>query len=216
MRCPYWRESSCERFCKVPSTENYCWSKIGNGVITLLWQPRCHCNPDHDKFSVLIQLWWQFFQMCVYGDVVYAQTWYWPWKKCIEPPSYASTAYVVAIRPSFLFEKFPVHLWSRLFQGFHHSANYTICIYIETRGNHQILSRSQAARAFYCKMARHCIVGNNNAATHNKLYTCHKSTAWAPTAQGTRAKRGNAIPDWHLTSETGNGLCESLNNGPFI
>ena len=74
-------KSSCERFCKVPSAENYCWSKIGNGVITLLWQPRCHCNPDHDKFSFLIQLWWQFFQMCVYGDVVYAQTWYWPWKK---------------------------------------------------------------------------------------------------------------------------------------
>ena len=23
----------------------------------------------------LIQLWWQFFQMFVYGDVVYAQTW---------------------------------------------------------------------------------------------------------------------------------------------
>ena len=85
------------------------------------------------------------------------------------------------------------------------------CIHIDTRDNHQILSRSQPARAFYCKRARHCIVRNNNAATHHKPYTCHKSTAWAPTAQGT-----NAIRDWHLTTETGNGLCERLNKGPFI
>ena len=28
-------------------------SKIGNSVISLLWQLRCHCNPDHDKFSSL-------------------------------------------------------------------------------------------------------------------------------------------------------------------
>ena len=104
-------KSSCERFCKVPSAENYCWSKIVNGVITLLWQPRCHFNPDHDKFSVLIQLWWQFFQMCVYRDVVYVQTWYWAWKKCIEPPSYASTAYVVAIWRSFVFDSF-VKIWT--------------------------------------------------------------------------------------------------------
>ena len=26
-------------------------SKIGNSVISLLWQLRCHCNPDHNKFS---------------------------------------------------------------------------------------------------------------------------------------------------------------------
>ena len=32
------------------------------------------------KIFILIQLWSQFFQMFVYGDVVYAQTWYWPWK----------------------------------------------------------------------------------------------------------------------------------------
>ena len=24
-------------------------SKIGNSVISLLWQLRCHCNPDHNK-----------------------------------------------------------------------------------------------------------------------------------------------------------------------
>ena len=28
-------------------------SKIGNSVISLLWQLRCHCNPDHNKVSSL-------------------------------------------------------------------------------------------------------------------------------------------------------------------
>ena len=28
-------------------------SKIGNSVISLLWQLRCHCNSDHNKFSSL-------------------------------------------------------------------------------------------------------------------------------------------------------------------
>ena len=28
-------------------------SKIGNGVISLLRQLQCHCNPDHNKFSSL-------------------------------------------------------------------------------------------------------------------------------------------------------------------
>ena len=28
-------------------------SKIGNSVISLLWQLQCHCNPDHNKFSSL-------------------------------------------------------------------------------------------------------------------------------------------------------------------
>ena len=28
-------------------------SKIGNSVISLLWQLRCCCNPDHNKFSSL-------------------------------------------------------------------------------------------------------------------------------------------------------------------
>ena len=27
--------------------------KIGGGFISLLWQLRCHCNPDHKKFSFL-------------------------------------------------------------------------------------------------------------------------------------------------------------------
>ena len=50
------------------------------------------------KFHLhLIQLWWQFFQMFAYGDVVYTQTWQvLTLKNCMEPFSYASTAYVVA------------------------------------------------------------------------------------------------------------------------
>ena len=28
-------------------------SKIGNSVISLPWQLRCHCNPNHNKFSSL-------------------------------------------------------------------------------------------------------------------------------------------------------------------
>ena len=28
-------------------------SKMGSGVISLLWQLRCHCNPVHNKFSYL-------------------------------------------------------------------------------------------------------------------------------------------------------------------
>ena len=32
---------------------NTAGSKIGNGVISLLWQLRCHCYPDHNQFSSL-------------------------------------------------------------------------------------------------------------------------------------------------------------------
>ena len=53
-------------------------SNIGNGVISLLWQLRCHCIPDHDKFSSLSN---KIFQMFVYGDVVMLRIGrYWPWK----------------------------------------------------------------------------------------------------------------------------------------
>ena len=65
---------------------------------------RCYDNSDviatliTTNFHLyLIQLRWQFFQMLVYGDVVYAQTWQvLTLKNRIEPFSYASTAYVVA------------------------------------------------------------------------------------------------------------------------
>ena len=65
---------------------------------------RCYDNSDviatliMTNFHLyLIQLWWQFFQMFVYGDVVYAQTWQvFTLKTCIEALSCASTACVVA------------------------------------------------------------------------------------------------------------------------
>ena len=37
-------------------------------------------QPWWRQIFILIQLRSQFFQMFVYGDVVYAQTWYWHWK----------------------------------------------------------------------------------------------------------------------------------------
>ena len=38
---------------QLPVPRNTAASKIGNGVILLLWQLRCHCNPDHNNFSSL-------------------------------------------------------------------------------------------------------------------------------------------------------------------
>ena len=63
-------------------------TKIGNGIISLPWKLQCHCNPDHNKFSSLSNtLWWQLFQISVYSDVVYAQTWkVLTLKNCIESP----------------------------------------------------------------------------------------------------------------------------------
>ena len=47
-------------------------------VIAILIMTNCHLY--------LIQLWWPFFQIFVYGDVVYAQTWeVLTLKNCIEP-----------------------------------------------------------------------------------------------------------------------------------
>ena len=66
---------------------------------------RCYDNSDVIATLImtnfhfyLIQLWWQFFRMFVYGDVVYAQTWQvtLTLKNCIEALPYARTACVVA------------------------------------------------------------------------------------------------------------------------
>ena len=38
---------------QLPVPRNNSVSKIGNSVLSLLWQLRCHCNPDHNKFSSL-------------------------------------------------------------------------------------------------------------------------------------------------------------------
>ena len=95
-------KSSLERFCKVPSAENYCWSKIGlNGVISLL-RLGSHCNTDHDKFSSVVAI---FLNVCLWRSNLYSNL-VLTLKNCIEPPSYASMAYVVAIGSSFLFDSF--------------------------------------------------------------------------------------------------------------
>ena len=38
---------------QFPVPRNTSVSKIGNSVISLLWQLRCHCNPAHKRFSSL-------------------------------------------------------------------------------------------------------------------------------------------------------------------
>ena len=79
---------------------NVAASIIGNGIIWLLWQLRCYCNPDHNKFSSLsnttvvaifpnVCLWCRSLCSKKTSQVLTL-------KNCIEPPSYASTAYVVA------------------------------------------------------------------------------------------------------------------------
>ena len=63
---------------------NVAASIIGNGVILLLWQLWCYCNPDHNKFSSLsnttvvvifpnVCLWWR--NLC--SKKLHR---YWPWK----------------------------------------------------------------------------------------------------------------------------------------
>ena len=57
----YWREKLPRDILKkqFPVPRNKAASKIGNGVISLLWQLRCRCNPDHTNFHLyLIQLRW--------------------------------------------------------------------------------------------------------------------------------------------------------------
>ena len=36
---------------QFPVPRNNSVSKIGNSIISLLWQLQCHCNSDHNKFS---------------------------------------------------------------------------------------------------------------------------------------------------------------------
>ena len=73
----------------------------------MLWQLRCHCNPDHDKFSSTVVA--IFPNVCLWRRSLCSNLAL-TLKNCIEPPSYASTAYVVAIWPSFLFDSF-VKIW---------------------------------------------------------------------------------------------------------
>ena len=74
----------------------------------MLWQLRCHCKPDqYDKFSSTVVA--IFPNVCLWRRSLCSNLAF-TLKNCIEPPSYASTAYVVAIWPSFLFDSF-VKIW---------------------------------------------------------------------------------------------------------
>ena len=73
----------------------------------MLWQLRCHCNPDHDKFSSTVVA--IFPNVCLWRRSLCSNLAL-TLKNCIEPPLYASTAYVVAIWPSFLFNS-SVKIW---------------------------------------------------------------------------------------------------------
>ena len=73
----------------------------------MLWQLWCHCNPDRDKFSSTVVA--VFPNVCLRRRSLCSNL-VLTLKNCIEPPSYASTAYVVAIWPSFLFDSF-VKIW---------------------------------------------------------------------------------------------------------
>ena len=69
----------------------------------MLWQLWCHCNPDHDKFSFTVVA--IFPNVCLWRRSLCSNL-VLTLKNCIEPPSYASTGYVVAIWSSFLFGSF--------------------------------------------------------------------------------------------------------------
>ena len=51
----YWRKKLLRTILEeqFPVLRYTAASKIGNSVIPLLWQLRCRCNPDHNKFSSL-------------------------------------------------------------------------------------------------------------------------------------------------------------------
>ena len=79
---------------------------------------RCYNNSDviatliTTNFHLyLIQLWWQFFQMFVYGDVVYAQTWQLLTLKNNTVWSHFHMPVRPMLLPSFLFDCF-VKIWA--------------------------------------------------------------------------------------------------------
>ena len=52
----YWRKTALPWTIleeKFPVPRNNAAGKLGNGVILLLWQLRCHCNPDHNQEPII-------------------------------------------------------------------------------------------------------------------------------------------------------------------
>ena len=91
---------SCERFCKVPVMESFrCYDN--SDFIATLVMTNFHLNTTVVAIFPNVCLWRR--SLC--SDLVLTL------KKCIDPPSYARTAYVVARWPSFLFDSF-VKIWA--------------------------------------------------------------------------------------------------------
>ena len=110
---PYWRKNLLWTILQGCRAGNHCWSKIGNGggesfrcyddsnVIATLMMTNFHLNTTVVAIFPNVCLWRR--SLC--SDLVLTL------KNCVEPPSYARTAYVVAIWPSFLFDSF-VKIWA--------------------------------------------------------------------------------------------------------
>ena len=80
----YWRKKLSWTILKeqFPVARNTDASKIGNGVISFLWQPRCYCNPDRNPVRS-----GNCSPIVANGDVVDHQTWeVLTLKNSIEPP----------------------------------------------------------------------------------------------------------------------------------
>ena len=97
-------QSSQERFHTV---RNNAASIIGNGVISLLWQLRCHCNPDHNKFSSLSNT----TVVAIFPNVCL-----WRRSLCsnlagIDPEKLYWGNFICIVWPSFLFDCF-VKIWA--------------------------------------------------------------------------------------------------------
>ena len=94
--------SSCERFCKVPVQRIMelfrCYDN--SDVIATLMMTNFHLNTTVVALFPNVCLWRR--SLC--SDLVLTL------KNRIEPPSFARTAYVVAIWPSFLFDSF-IKIW---------------------------------------------------------------------------------------------------------
>ena len=92
-------KSSCDRFWNsshgeiLPQMSSFCCYDNSDVIATLI---------TTNFHLYLIQLWWQFFEMFVYGDVVYAQTWQvLTLKNCMEAFSYDSNSLSCCIGPRF-------------------------------------------------------------------------------------------------------------------
>ena len=138
----------------------------------------CGCYDNSDVIATLIithfhlyliQLWWQFFQMFVYGVVVYAQKKlhrYWPWKT-------VSSHFHVLVRPMLL----------------HRMALVSVRRFCKNLGNLQEFFGETVYRPPWQKIARTpmCVSLHHSKQLLKKLHLfCKLIKTWLSTAIGTR------------------------------